>query len=415
MKRLFHFLFFIFLILLVEMNPLHAQWVKTSFPQSGWVNSFAVSGNNLFAGASGAGNLGGPGGLYRSTDNGSSWSMLSSFDVFALAVSGTNLFVGTNSGVSLSANNGESWLQVSLGLTNPYVRSFAVSDTNLFAGSLGGVFLSTNNGSSWMAVNNGLPDTFISALAVSGSNVFAGTKMPDCNGVFLSTNSGTSWIASGLAGHCVTAFARAGSKLFAASGSDYTLGDGVFLSTNNGATWIITSLTGVLNDLICVNSNLFAAVDAGSVFLSLNNGTTWTDIGAGVIFDPVKLVVSGGYLLAAISPERGAGIWHRPLSELITSVEKVSTDVPTHFSLDQNYPNPFNPTTTISFSLSTKSVASLKVFDALGREVSVLVSEELPPGTYSQQWNAADLASGVFFYRLQAGSFVETKKLVLLR
>lgn len=86
-----------------------------------------------------------------------------------------------------------------------------------------------------------------------------------------------------------------------------------------------------------------------------------------------------------------------------------------HFSLGQNYPNPFNPTTTISFGLASKSFVSLRVFNVLGREVSILVSEELPAGTYSQNWNAAGLASSVYFYCLQTGSFTDTKKLLLLR
>ena len=89
--------------------------------------------------------------------------------------------------------------------------------------------------------------------------------------------------------------------------------------------------------------------------------------------------------------------------------------LPADYALDQNYPNPFNPATTISFSLPSKSFVSLKVFDALGRVVSTLVLEELPAGTYSRQWNAADLPSGMYFYRLQAGTFTETKKLLLLR
>ncbi|MDP1759858.1 MAG: T9SS type A sorting domain-containing protein [Candidatus Woesebacteria bacterium] len=97
------------------------------------------------------------------------------------------------------------------------------------------------------------------------------------------------------------------------------------------------------------------------------------------------------------------------------SVERLSIDLPTHFSLDQNYPNPFNPTTTISFSLPSKSFVSLKVFDDLGREVSTVLSEVLSAGNYTRQWNASDLTSGIYFYRLQAGSFTETKKLVLLR
>jgi hypothetical protein len=100
---------------------------------------------------------------------------------------------------------------------------------------------------------------------------------------------------------------------------------------------------------------------------------------------------------------------------MATLVEKPSTDMPVHFSLDQNYPNPFNPTTTISFSLPFKSFVSLKIFDLIGREVTTIVSEEMSAGNYTKQWNAAALASGVYFYRLQAATYTETKKLVLLR
>jgi len=98
-----------------------------------------------------------------------------------------------------------------------------------------------------------------------------------------------------------------------------------------------------------------------------------------------------------------------------TSVEPFKTGGAERFKLFQNSPNPFNPATTISFSVPGKSLVSLKVFDALGREVSILLAEELPSGTYTRHWNAAGLASGMYFYRLQAGSFTETRKLILLR
>jgi lysophospholipase L1-like esterase len=84
------------------------------------------------------------------------------------------------------------------------------------------------------------------------------------------------------------------------------------------------------------------------------------------------------------------------------------------YELGQNYPNPFNPATTISFSVPNQSSVSLKVFDTLGREVSTLLSKQLPAGTYSRQWNTAGLSSGVYFYRLQSGEYVETKKMLLL-
>jgi hypothetical protein len=107
--------------------------------------------------------------------------------------------------------------------------------------------------------------------------------------------------------------------------------------------------------------------------------------------------------------------WRRQLSELIVSVDNLSTSVPMRFSLNQNYPNPFNPSTTISFTVSFKSFVSLKVFDALGREVWKLLSDELAAGTYTRQWNASALPSGVYFYRLQADLMTETKKLLLLK
>jgi hypothetical protein len=85
------------------------------------------------------------------------------------------------------------------------------------------------------------------------------------------------------------------------------------------------------------------------------------------------------------------------------------------FSLSQNYPNPFNPSTSISFKLSASSFVSLKIFDLLGREVTTIVSEQLSAGDHLRQWNAVNIPSGIYFYRLQNGSFTETKKLVLLR
>jgi hypothetical protein len=100
---------------------------------------------------------------------------------------------------------------------------------------------------------------------------------------------------------------------------------------------------------------------------------------------------------------------------MVTLVERVSTDVPTHFSLDQNYPNPFNPSTTITFELPRASHVSLCAYNTLGQLISVLVDENKPAGVFSAQFDAATLPSGVYFYRLQAGDFTQTKKLVLVR
>jgi hypothetical protein len=102
--------------------------------------------------------------------------------------------------------------------------------------------------------------------------------------------------------------------------------------------------------------------------------------------------------------------------ENLTSVDNLTELMSVHsFNLSQNYPNPFNPSTTFSFDLPNRIFVSLNVFDVLGRYVSIIVFEELSAGKHTVQWNARDLPSGVYFYRLQAGSFDETKKLLLLR
>jgi hypothetical protein len=107
---------------------------------------------------------------------------------------------------------------------------------------------------------------------------------------------------------------------------------------------------------------------------------------------------------------------HSLRSSIITGIVNSHEDLRLKgYYLNQNYPNPFNPSTTISFNLSSRSFVLLKVFDLIGREVATIVSEEMQAGNYSRQWNAFDLPSGVYFYRLQAGSFAETKKLILLK
>ena len=102
--------------------------------------------------------------------------------------------------------------------------------------------------------------------------------------------------------------------------------------------------------------------------------------------------------------------------ENTTSVENLAELMPVHsFNLSQNFPNPFNPSTTFSFDLPKRLFVSLVICDVLGRDVSIIVSEELSAGKHSVQWNARDLPSGIYFYRMQAGSFSATKKLLLLR
>jgi len=108
-------------------------------------------------------------------------------------------------------------------------------------------------------------------------------------------------------------------------------------------------------------------------------------------------------------------LWLRGLSYEMTDVESESSSLPGHFSLFQNHPNPFNPSTRIAYRLPTRSNVTLKVYNLLGQVVTTLVNGVEEPGYKSVQWNASGVASGVYLYQIKAGSFVDVKKLVLLR
>jgi hypothetical protein len=105
----------------------------------------------------------------------------------------------------------------------------------------------------------------------------------------------------------------------------------------------------------------------------------------------------------------------QPLTKKLASVTPSAATSPGIFLLHQNYPNPFNPSTTIKFELPRASQVTLRVYDVLGREVSLLVNERKDAGVYEVKFDGWNLASGVFFYRLQTGTEVQTKKLVLMK
>jgi hypothetical protein len=100
---------------------------------------------------------------------------------------------------------------------------------------------------------------------------------------------------------------------------------------------------------------------------------------------------------------------------LLSDVKSDETTLPDNFKLEQNYPNPFNPSTTISFSIPVEGNVSLKIFNTIGQDIATIVNENLSAGSYSFQWNAQKLISGVYFYRLTSNKFTETRKMILLK
>jgi len=100
--------------------------------------------------------------------------------------------------------------------------------------------------------------------------------------------------------------------------------------------------------------------------------------------------------------------------QILTAV-KDPRQLPNQFALSQNYPNPFNPATQISYTIPKASTVTLTIYDLLGREVTTLVNGKNEPGVHFISWNALNVSSGVYFYRIVAGSFVQTKKMMLMK
>ncbi len=173
-------------------------------------------------------------------------------------------------------------------------------------------------------------------------------------------------------------------------------------------------------DFAVTGSNIFAGT-IGGVFLSTDCGLHWSNVSSKELNTGIiSIAILGSDLVAGTE---GAGvIWKRPLSEMIAFSNVSDRLLAFDFKLEQNYPNPFNPTTNIKYSILKESFVTLKVYDILGKEITTLVNEKKPLGNYSVNFNAINLPSGVYFYRMQAipegrqaGSFVSTKKFVLLK
>ena len=223
-----------------------------------------------------------------------------------------------------------------------------------------------DNGTNWTKKNSGLPtNTNVNAISINGSgHIFAGT------------------------------------------------GDGLFRSTDNGNNWTQTGLANTWVGSLAINSdgNIFAGTSDLGVFRSTNNGNNWTKLNDGSAHYGPFAINSKGYIFAGT----GNSSVFRSVATT-TSINESGENIPTKFSLSQNYPNPFNPSTTIKYDLPREEMVTIKVYDMLGREVKTLVNEYKNAGSYSIEFNASNLSSGTYFYRITAGDFTEIKKLILLK
>jgi photosystem II stability/assembly factor-like uncharacterized protein len=411
MKR--YFILFVFISLLTTY--LNGQWMQTNGPfynnQIISSSALAFNVNNIFTGVRGAG-------VFKSIDNGSNWTMinagLSSKDINALAYGNSVLFAGTSSGIFRSTNNGSQWAISNNGLTRLYVTTLTVSENNIFAGTSNGVYLSTDKGVNWNPINTDMYEVQITGILKMGDTLFAATLS---DGVFISTDLGNSWSLSnnGLTDLNLVGLASVGENIFIVSRNM-----GVFKSTDRGMSWSVAN-NGLPSELyprtiISYDTLLFLGAGIG-VFMSDDQALNWKNITPGLA-NTIAEVLGENSNTLYVGPYEG-GVWKRSITNILTDVNKDISDVPYKFILLQNYPNPFNPSTKISWQAPVSGWQTLKVYDVLGNEVATLVNEYRPAGTYEIEFNPESSikhpASGIYFYRLQVGSLVETKKMILLK
>ncbi|RLI60873.1 MAG: hypothetical protein DRO67_08590 [Candidatus Asgardarchaeum californiense] len=198
----------------------------------------------------------------------------------------------------------------------------------------------------------------------------------------------------------------------------------VMKTTNGGANWDIVTNSGVNTNeegktVFFLDANIGwipSKTDLGEPYVQHT-----TDGGASWITQQTPLADPNGYnaifSINFVDAQTGwltADYGRIAKYTWITDVDNDITNV-NEFLLKQNYPNPFNPTTTIKYDIREISFVSLKAYDVLGSEITTLVNEEKPVGTYEVVFNASQYPSGIYFYRLQTGNFVETKKMILLK
>jgi hypothetical protein len=206
-------------------------------------------------------------------------------------------------------------------------------------------------------------------------------------------------------------------------------------STDGGVSWgtdtRLTNYTaGSLNPSIAVSGSIVHTVWQDSrdgnyeIYYkrSTDGGVNWgtdTRLTNNTAYsENPSIAVSGSIVQVVWEDNRNANdyeIYYKRNPTGNVGIQNISTEIPSAYSLLQNYPNPFNPTTNIKFDVARVGDVKIAVYDAMGREVQTLVNKSLNPGTYETSFDASQLTSGIYFYKIVAGNFVETRKMMMIK
>ena len=389
-------------------------WQATNGPDNNPIYSLIITKNKTLL-------AGGVGGLFRSTNNGDIWTAvtgnIASRNILSLAQhpTGTLFALGGDTQtyfvkVYMSTDDGLQWTDIQTGFELYATKCISISHSGtILVGGADTLYRSTDVGSSWTI----LPQETIfygsinTIIFDSSDIVFGGGVYGAC----YSTNSGESWAVLGALRleYFISSLAITKTSEIVAG----TYYHGVHKLNGFSSFWTPIGLTGKSSLSMITN-------EKGDVFLGRSNGevlkytgdTNWVSLGTGIPSTYVWCLALD--FLDYIYAGTANGTVYRSNNTVTEVINNFPNELKDFF-LKQNYPNPFNPNTTIAYKIPQAGFVSIKVYDILGREVTTLVNEGKPAGSYEVEFNASGLTSGIYFYQLKAGDYSETKKMILLK
>lgn len=425
-NHLFRFLLFIF----INCSLL----ITNCFSQYGWFQVYSGVIQNLnavhFMNASTGLIVGDDGIILRTTNYGFNWTVVplqppiadSFFDVYFDIGTDAHM-VSDSGGIYRSTNSGLNWVKQTSG-TNLRLNGifFIDGNTGFVAGNSRTALYTTNDGSVWnMFPATPVPVNFFDpgSEPFAGVVILGGESIPSGGTLQRTTNMGMNWITDYYGPNKINTVVLQNSNTGYAAGAN-----GMILKTTNGGTnWNpqVSPIPVEIVSLSLVSANpltLYGCGLDGAIIKTTNGGTNW--------FTQLSPVPHSFFDVYFIDEYKGFicgsdGTILMTTTGGVTFVEQKNTEIPNEFILFQNYPNPFNPVTNIKFQVARtaegkwQTAVRLIVYDALGREIASLVNEQLKAGTYQVDWDASNNANGVYFYRIMAGDFISTKRMVLLK
>jgi photosystem II stability/assembly factor-like uncharacterized protein len=373
--------------------------------------------------------LAGSNGLYRSSNGGLSWNCLDStaaYDHVAIDPANPSVMVASynkpilSSDLKITVNGGETWNSLSTFESESpidFLEYDCSTEKMLYTRTATSFLRSSDLGVTWETIKAPILPRSIAI----GEDNFKKIYISSSQGIFKSTDRGATWDSLPIAtsGKYTTIFidAHHSDTVYAR-----VLGIGLYKSIDGGATWqqkteglerknFIASATGIVSKKN--NNEVFILADS-CLYKSTNGGEVWKGMDTlptprihALAFDTTG---NGRVLIGSLN---FYGIYSTSLMQLLAIFP--TPTYPEYYYLHQNYPNPFNPSTTIRYQIPKEGMVTLKVYDLLGKELAELVNGRKSPGLHSVDFHAGSYSSGVYFYELRSGSFIETKKLVLMR